>query len=156
MKIVIKKQEIQDQIHFYRYWKIKIITTNWIQSILLPPCLVLPLSKEESSTAVRKHKKDHRWLSSSDCENLWITILFPTTGIFFNCFDWDFVVLLIWVFWGEGVSFCVCFFIYLLWILLLEVFCPKSGFNVKLCYEGQSKLEDVLGSWCVPEELRTE
>lgn len=61
VKIVIKKQEIRDQICFCRSWKIKIIMTNWIQSFLLPPCLVLPLSMGESSVAIRKHRKDHGW-----------------------------------------------------------------------------------------------
>lgn len=94
-------------------------------------------------------------MSSSDCEKPLITILFQTAGIFFIWFDWDFVGLLIWGFLGEGGSVILCFFylfdfcgcfIYLLLILFLEVFCPKSGFNVKLFYEGQSKLEDMLES----------
>lgn len=47
-------------------------------------------------------------------------------------------------------------FICLLLILFLEVFCLKSNFNGKLFYEGQSKLEDMLESSCVTEELRNE
>lgn len=42
-------------------------------------------------------------------------------------------------------SFCVCLFICLI-ILFLEMFCPKSGFNVKFFYEGENKLEDMLES----------
>lgn len=63
-------------------------------------------------------------------------LLFPRSGNF-SWFDWDFCWFVSWGFLGEGsVILCLFGFICLLVILSSEIFCPKSGFNVKLFYEG--------------------